>query len=138
MKDFIAPGLVAGCVMLAASMMLGGLFSAVFPSTAAEYGNTTVFRPWSDPFMWYYFIHQFIMGVILSYVWLKAKTLVKAHGLGRGVLFGAYVWAVFGLPGMLVSLSSFQISVLLTVTWACSVLVQYVLAGVVYAMFDKN
>ena len=123
--------------MLLAMMAVGLAFSAVFPGTSAEYQNTAIFRPWNDPLMYYMYLHPFLVGLLLSLVWSRASHLIKESSRPKkGALFGLIIWAVFGVPGMLISLSSFHISALLVGSWTLGLLVQDVVAGVVFAFMD--
>jgi hypothetical protein len=137
MKKIILSGLVAGLLMLLAMMATGLAFSAAYPGTSAEYQNAALFRPWDDPLMYYMYIHPFLMGLLLSLVWSRAGHLIKEESRPKkGAIFGLIIWAVFGIPGMLMTLSSFQISFLLVASWTLSLAVQDVLAGLVFAFMD--
>lgn len=139
MKKVIIPGLVAGVLMLVASLVFGMITSSVFPSLMTEYSNPALFRSWSDPLMYYMYLHPIVMGLLLSFVWYKANTLIKEKDpVKKGILFATYVWVIFTIPGMLISWSSFPISLLMVVTWALSALIQYAVAGVVFAYMSKK
>jgi len=133
MKKVIFPGLVAGSLMLAVSTALGLTLSAIFPDAMTEYSNSEIFRQMDDPLMYYFIFHPFLMGIILSFIWLKVRGLIDEEGLKKGLVYGFYVWLFFGVPGMLMTISSFQVSPFLVGTWTVSVLVQDLVAGVVFA-----
>ncbi len=133
MKRVVIFGLVAGALMLAVSIVLGLILSAVFPDAMAEYSNSEIFRQWDDPLMYYFILHPFVMGIILSFIWLKVRGLIGGEGLKKGLIYGFCVWLFFGLPGMLMTISSFQVSPFLVGTWTVSVLAQDLVAGVVFA-----
>jgi hypothetical protein len=137
MKKIVISGLVAGLLMFLAMMAIGLAFSAAFPSTTSEYQNTAIFRAWNDPLMYYMYLHPFLMGLLLSLVWSRTGSLIKESSrLKKGALFGLFIWAVFGIPGMLMTLSSFQLSALLVGSWTLSLLLQDVVAGLVFAFMD--
>jgi hypothetical protein len=133
MKKVVFSGLVAGALMLGVSIVLSVIISAIFPDAMAEYSNSEIFRQWDDPLMYYFFFHPFVMGTILSFVWLKVKGLIDQEGLMKGAVYGFYVWLFFGVPGMLMSISTFQVSAFLVGTWTVSVLAQDLAAGVLFA-----
>ncbi len=133
MKKVVIPGLVAGVLMLAVSLVLGLILSAIFPDAMAEYSNSEIFRQWDDPLMYYFILHPFVMGIILSFIWLKVRGLIEEEGLKKGLVYGFYVWLFFGVPGMLMTISSFQVSTFLVGTWTVSVLAQDLAAGVLFA-----
>lgn len=137
MKKVILPGLVAGLIMLILGTAVSYLLMLPFRSVAAEYTNTNLFRPWTDPAMYYMFVHPFIVGIILAWVWNKVKGVVGGAGwAGHGLRFGLAYWVVT-IPGMLISYSSFQISATMVAIWSVTILVQALCAGMVYAGMNK-
>jgi len=123
--------------MLVVAIILGLIFSAIFPDAMAEYSNSNIFRQSDDPLMYYFFLHSFVMGIFLSFIWLKVKGLIDEEGLTKGAVYGFYVWLFFGIPGMLMSLSTFQISTFLVGTWTISVLAQDLAAGILFARMSR-
>lgn len=138
MKKIILPGMAAGFLMLIASLVFGMITNIVFPGLQTEYSNTNLFRPWSDPLMYYMFVHPLIMGIILSFVWFNVKVIIKEKDqIKKGALFGVYVW-IFTIPGMLMSASTSPYSLLMLATWTISVLIQYEIAGILFSYMDKK
>jgi hypothetical protein len=134
MKKILIPGIVAGIAMLVVGLVLSYLFGAVFPQVTTEYQTPGLFRPWTDPWMSYIYVHPFIMGVLLAWLWQMTKGMVKdSSPIKKGYKWGCYLWVVFGIPGMLMTLSSFPVSYLMVASWSISALVQYKLAGIVFA-----
>ena len=133
MKKVVFFGLVAGALMLAVSIVLSLILSAIFPEAMVVYSNVEIFRQWDDPLMYYFILHPFVMGIILSFIWLKVRGLIDEEGLKKGLVYGFYVWLFFGVPGMLMSVSTFQVSAFLVGTWTVSILAQDLVAGVVFA-----
>jgi len=130
MKKVVFSGLVAGSLMLGVSLLLSLIISAIFPDSMAEYSNAAIFRQMDDPLMYYFFLHPFVMGIILSFIWLKVRGLINGERMTKGLAYGFYVWLFFGVPGMLISISTFQVSPFLVGTWTVSILAQYLAAGV--------
>lgn len=124
MKKVFFSGLLAGLLMMVAAIVLGFAFNSVFPSLQTEYENATMFRPWDDPLMYIYFIQPFLLAIVLAWVWDKVKTLFSGSLASRVFYFAFIYWMVAIIPGMLMSLSSFKISVLMTLTWTLSSLLQ--------------
>jgi hypothetical protein len=137
MKKVVISGLVAGVLMLCVSTILGLFFSTIFPDVMAEYSNSEIFRQMDDPLMCYMFLHPFVMGVILSFIWLKVRGLIDEEGLKKGLVYGFFVWLFFGVPGMLMSISTFQVSTFIVGTWTVSVLAQDLAAGALFARMVK-
>jgi hypothetical protein len=137
MKRVILFGLLAGLAMLIVSVALGPLFNLIFPSLAAEYNNTNLFRPWSDPIMYLMLVEPFVLGIILAWIFYITKGLFKEKVVWkRGIYFGLCYWVVT-IPGMVISYSSFPISLLMVVTWSISILIQAIVAGLIYARFIR-
>ncbi|MCX6817525.1 MAG: hypothetical protein NTU57_01580 [Candidatus Aenigmarchaeota archaeon] len=118
-------------------MGFGFALDALFPSLAAEYNNPALFRPWSDPLMSLYFVEPFVLGVIMAWFWNMAKGLIKeTDAIKKGVYFGLGYW-VITIPGMIMSYSSFPISLLMTVSWSLSIFVQVICAGILFAKLNS-
>jgi hypothetical protein len=138
MAKIISTGLIAGLVMLVASVALMWIFPYMFPGLNAEYSKTGMFRSWSDPLMYYVYLNPIILGLILSWVWQKIKTLYKGKkSINNGIKFGLTVWIISTVPGMLMTLSSFNISLLMVFTWALTGFIQLVLAGMIFGKINK-
>ena len=137
MRRIILIGLLAGLAMLIVSVALGPLFNLVFPSLAAEYNNTDLFRPWSDPIMYLMLVEPFIVGIILAWIFSVTRNLFKTgKAWKKGIYFGLCYWLIT-IPGMVMSYSSFPISLLMVITWSISILVQAMVGGLIYARFIK-
>ena len=137
MKKIVVPGLIAGAVMLIVGMILNWLWGVLFPSISSEYQNTAIFRPFTDPLMSYIFIHPFVVGLILAWVWDKTKGLFRQRDVfWRCCQFATAYWVVT-IPGMLISYSSFQVSLMLIITWSLTILGQVIAAGYVFAKMER-
>jgi hypothetical protein len=138
MKKILLPGLAAGLVMLLVSLIAGKAIGMLFPSITAEYQNPNLFRPWTDPLMSYIFVHPFVVGLLLAWVWHKLKGLARGKDLTKkGLEFGLAFWVVSSIPGMLISFSTFPLSLLMIASWTISGLLELLAAGVVLAHLNK-
>lgn len=137
MKKILLSGLLAGLVMFIASMLMGPITNVVFPTLNAEYQNSSLFRPWSDPLMSLYFVYPFVVGGILAWLWDKTKALTpKKIWWEKGATFGVGYW-IITLPGMFISYSTFPISLGMVISWSLSSLVQLIAAGILLARIRK-
>jgi hypothetical protein len=137
MKKILIPGLVVGLLILIVGMVVGQIFTIISPSLEIEYENANLFRPWSDPLMSIYFAYPFILGIVLAWIWDKTKVLIEESNLWkRGTYFGFAYWLVT-IPGMIITYSSFPVSLLMVISWSISVLLQAVCAGIIYARLNK-
>ena len=129
MKRFIS-SLVVGAILLLVGMLIGQLFQIVAPSIKSEYMNPGLFRPWSDPLMSLMYVEPFVIGFILVWLWDKTNTLFKGDtSLEKGLKFGFAYWFIT-IPGMIMSYSSFPVSLLLVISWSVSGLIQILGAGI--------
>lgn len=136
--QILIKGLLAGAVILVVGMLLSPAFQALAPGLKAEYQNPDLFRPWSDPIMSLYFVHPFLLGIILAWIWNKVSAVVVAKSeLQRGLIFGAAVWAMSSLPGMLITYASFPLSVMMVTNWCISGLVEMLCVGVFFSKTIK-
>jgi hypothetical protein len=136
MKKVFVPGLVAAIAVLAAAIVVGMLFN-VIPSIKAEYENYQIFRPMNDPIMFIYFIQPFLLSFALAWVWNKAKGLFPGNLMKRTFYYALIYWFVAIVPGMIMSISSFKITVLVTLSWTISSFVQAWVASLVIIRMNK-
>jgi len=136
-KKVIVSGLLAGLVIFIASMLTSRIFGVIFPQLNAEYQNESMFRPWSDPLMLLYFLYPFLLGIILAWFWQITKNLFGENIKG-GMNFGFVYWVISSIPGMFITYSSFQVSLLMVISWSLAGLVSAVLAGIIFAKMDRE
>jgi hypothetical protein len=138
MKKVLLPGLLAGLVMLIIGMALGQGLNMLIPSLMAEYNNTNIFRPWSDPLGYIYFVHPFLVGIILAWIWNRAKSLFGGGSAWkRGTHLGLVFWIITTIPGMVISYASFKLSLVMILSWTVLGLIQFILAGIICAAMNK-
>lgn len=119
-------GLVAGVVLLVVGYSFNWLLSFLIPQILAEYQNTAIFRSWNDPLMLVYFAYPFILGVVLAYLWekLKAKDALE---------FAKTYFIIATIPGMFISYTSMQLSLLMICVWMLMGFLQAYIGGLVFA-----
>jgi hypothetical protein len=137
MKKVVIPGIVSAIGMIAVAIAAGYLLNALFPSVKTEYENTHLFRPWDDPLMYLYFIEPFILSIGFAWVWEKVKTLFQGSLMQKSFNFALIYWLVSAIPGMLMSVSSFKISLLMTLTWTISSFLQAWIASMIIVRMNK-
>jgi hypothetical protein len=134
MKKIVLIGLLGGLAILALGMASSQVFHMLAPSLKTEFENPNLFRPWSDPLMLLFFVHPFLLGIILAWVWSKVNTVVTGDtDVTKGVNFGVAVWLVATVPGMLISYSSFPISFLMILSWTSSAFMELIIMGILFA-----
>lgn len=136
-KKVILAGIPAGLVMLAVSFGLMPVWDMIFPGLSAEYVDSGIFRPWSDPWMSYIFIQPFITGLILAFVFNGLHPFKKMKWLKRGLFYGFVFWSLVTIPGMLVTYSSFLVSANMVISWTLNGLIGLLLAGLIVVRFAE-
>ncbi len=138
MKKIFLPGLIAGAIMLVISMLTSMLFTAVFPVVGAEYNNLNLFRPFQDPLMLLFFVHPFILMIILSWVWDKVKGIVKyPSDIKKAWHFGGIIWLIATFPGMLITYASFQFSLIMVVSWTVASLIGLIVGSLIFTKLNR-
>jgi len=132
MKKILGLGLLVGLAMTILGLALSRFFYFIWPSLNTEYQNAALFRPWSDPLMSIYFVYPFLLGIILAWLWAKTKSLFAGGYFKKGFSFGLIYWLVT-IPGMVISYSTFPISLIMVFSWSLSGLVQTLVAGIILA-----
>jgi len=136
MKKVLLPGIVVGLSSLILGMAISYLFM-LFPTVTADYNNAAVMRPWDDPLMSLFFVYPFVQGIIFAWVWDKSKALFQGTSAKRGIRFGLAMWLVATVPGMLISYSSFPLSLLTIISWTVSGLITSIAAGMIFAKINR-
>lgn len=137
MKKVLVPGIVAAFAMFAAGMAAGLLFNLIFPSVKIEYEKTTFFRSWDDPVMYIYFIQPFLICIALAWVWNKIRDRFSGSIAKMAFYYSFIYWIVAIIPGMIMTVSSFKISILMTFTWTISSLFQTWVASLIIIKLSK-
>ncbi len=136
MKKIVVPGLVAGLVMLVVGVGLSILFEVLWPGLKKEYSNFLLFRAMKDPLMQYYFVHPFAVGLIIAWIWDKAKKSIPGKGNARAINFATAYWVVT-IPGMLMTYACFKVSLLMVLSWTVTIYFQALFAGLVFTKLNK-
>jgi hypothetical protein len=136
-KKIIISAIGCGVAGLAIMFILTPVFYAIFPLIEAEYTNP-LFRPMDNPWMSYIFLNPFVMGLIMAVLYpfvtntFKIKELYK-----KGAHFGLLIW-LLGIPGMLMTFSSFNLSAEIVISWTIQMLISYVAYGIIIAKIFKK
>lgn len=137
MKKTLVTGIITGAAMLVLGLAIGQIFAKFAPSLKAEYENPNLFRPWTDPLMSLYFVQPFVMGILLAWVWNMTKGVIKGDNLlQKGFYFGLVYWTL-SFPGMIMSYSSFPLSLIIVISWSVTGLFQSICAGVLFSKMLK-
>ena len=121
----------AGIVGLIVSQIVYALLVTAYPAIVEEY-KSGLFRPWNDPLMSYVFVHPFVVGFLMAVEFDCVRSSFKQEAFWKkGLFFGVLVWLVSTVPGMLMTLSSFNVSYQLVGLWTVHGLVNLIVTGIV-------
>lgn len=123
MKNKYLLGISVGIILLITTMVLSMLAEAVFPSLKSEYVSPA-FRPWEDPLMSLFFVYPVVLGILLTWVWLKSRKSWKS-----GIDFGVTLGLLMAVPAFIVNYSSFTFSLLMVGTWTIFGFINALIAG---------
>ena len=138
MKKNLGLGLLAGVGILIIEMLATQLAGLFVPGYLTEIQNGQIFRPWTDPLMMLFFVYPFLIGVIFAWFWNFIKKIVKGKtALEKGFNFAVIYFALATIPGMFITLSSFQISFFMVLVWAISGFVEVFFAGWLLAKLNS-
>ena len=137
MKKIVIPAIIAMVAVFATGMLFGYLFDFLIPSLKAQYENSTIFRSWSDPLMMIYFIYPLLISLALAWIWDKVKSILQGNYMRRVLNFTGMFFLVSVIPGMIMSLSSFKISVVMVITWTISSYFQVLVATLIFGKMNK-
>jgi hypothetical protein len=137
MKKILTAGLLAGAIMLVAGMIAGSLFHLAVPSVRDEYLNTNLFRPWNDPLMSLYFVHPFLLGLIMAWLWTWTRDIIPGATLSQKGFRFAMVYFLISIPGMVISYCSFPVSFALVMSWTVGIFVQVLCTGFLFSKMLK-
>ena len=136
MKKIII-GFTSGVIILQVSLLSSFIIYLIQPSIQKEYENEAIFRSWSDPLMSYFYIEPFILGFVLLWIWDKTKVLIKGGDiLQRGLRFGLIYW-IITLPGVMMTYSSFKVSLMMVISWSLSTLISSIISGFLFSKTIK-
>ncbi len=125
-------GLLAGLANLIIGMGLNFGLQAIFPDLGKEYQNTALFRPWSDPLMMIYFAYPFVLGVVAAYLWNLVSKNFTGSPAKKAWQFAKLYFIIATIPGMFVSYTCFQVSLLMILSWSVAGFINIFVAGLIF------
>lgn len=137
MKKLVIPTILSAFAMLAAGMAIGYLFDFLIPSLKTEYENTALYRSMDDPMMYLFFFQPFIVCGTLVWGWARIKDHFTGSTGSKALQVALIMFFLTVIPGMLMTFSSFKVSVVATATWTVMGFFQVLVASLVYIRMTK-
>lgn len=131
MKKILWIGLLAGLLMVILAFILNVIFAMIFPGFQEIYKNSEIFiTDMASGRGLLFWVYPFALGIALA--WLYTKLKVKS------ALEFAWIYFVVGaLPGFLINVGSFNLPVMMIVTWTVMSFLNGWLAGFVFKKMLK-
>lgn len=126
-------GLIAGVVNFVLGFALGFGLQKLIPGVNAQYQNIAIFRPFSDPLMMVYFAYPFILGIVGAYFWGIVGSNFKGSVATRAWKFAKLYFIIATIPGMFITYTTFQVDIMMILTWTITGLIEIYVAGLVFA-----
>lgn len=133
----IKKGLLIGLIILILGVTWNMASETVFPSLAREFQNPAMYRPWSDPLMMIFFGYPFILGLVSVYFWKLIEKSLSGTRFNKALHFAKSYFIIATIPGMFISYTTFQVSLLMILSWTCIGFLEVLVAGWVLAGKSK-
>lgn len=135
-KKIFGQGMLTGLFIVIVLMGQSYSSSWLFPSIAAEYNNTNLYRPWSQPAMWVIFAYPFFLGIALAWVWDKTKSVFAGDNFSRAIRFAFAFWVVAHVPAMIMIYSCMPVSLTVVLIWTVSGYIYGFMGGLVFEKWN--
>jgi len=135
--NFVKSGLIAGLIMLIISFVMTIILNLIFPQITLEY-STQMYRSWNDPLMLLFYLHPFILGLILSWVWQLTSLIMKGDDITKAVKFTFAYIIIAQIPGMYITFASMNVSLLMIMGWILTNLIQILCGSIIISKMNKK
>ena len=95
LKQIIVAGFIVGFIIILIDIVIGGIFQLILPYDIFELGGM---RTIDDPIMMLFFIHPWILGFSLSFVYSYFGKALNGNYIAQGWKFGLLMWIVIFVP----------------------------------------
>ena len=129
--------ILSAFAMLATGMAIGYLFDFLIPSLKTEYANTALYRSMDDPMMYLFFFQPFVVCGTLVWGWARIRDRFTGSTGSKALQVALIMFFLSVIPGMLMTFSSFKVSVVATVTWTVMGFFQVLTASLVFIKMSK-
>ena len=94
-KQIIVAGFIVGFIIMLIDIVIGGIFQLILPYDIFELGGM---RTIDNPIMMLFFIHPWILGFSLSFVYSYIVKALNGNYIAKGWKFGLLMWIVIFVP----------------------------------------
>ena len=146
-KKFLISGFASGLVILVIMLFVSTILQSMFNYNVLELGGM---RNKTDPIMALFFIHPWVLGFALSYIYIfiikkeenrkeskNTKDINRAY-LKNGTDFGILMWIAVSIPNVFLVFSSMDYPIGFTVNSLIGSLFYMVAAGITIAWIQND
>ncbi|NKB35293.1 MAG: hypothetical protein GKR91_19520 [Pseudomonadales bacterium] len=136
MKTIISNGLIIGVATLVATFVINFITISIFPEFQTIYENTDIFREADDPLFMLYLLFPFALGFALAWVWNRVKHLFSGSLFKISWDFSILFLVVVGVPTFLIQLGSFNLPVMMMLSWLFTTYVNGYIAALILSKLN--
>jgi hypothetical protein len=129
-KKILVGGILAGIVIEVISLSFSWLTQWIWKYDMLELGGM---RTTDDPLMVFFFIHPWVLGFALAFVYSHFEKSIKGDYFHKGAIFGLLMWIVIAIPNAVIVFSSMDYPIGFTVNQVIGPLIYLFVTSVVIA-----
>ena len=133
-KQIIVGGLIVGFIIMLIDIIIGGVFQLIWPYNIFELGGI---RKIDDPIMLMFFIHPWVLGFALTFVYSYFSKALNGNYITKGWKFGILMWIVIFVPYAFLVFTSMDYPIGFYVNSIIPPLFYMILSGVFIAKICK-
>jgi hypothetical protein len=127
-KGIIVGGIIAGFVIVIIDIIIGRFIQSIWPYDIFELGGM---RKIDDPVMLLFFVHPWVLGFSLSFVYSYFGQALNGNYIAKGWKYGLLMWIVIFVPYTFLVFTSMDYPVGFYVNLILPPLVYMLLSGIV-------
>jgi len=131
---FLITGMAAGAVIWVIFFIVNTVVNIALPYNIFELGGM---RAANDPVMLLFFLHPFVLGLALAYVYPYIGKSLEGDSLRKGTKFGLMMWVVVSVPSIFLVYASMNYPNGFTVNSIAGSFLYMLAAGIVIAKISK-
>lgn len=130
-------GLIAGVLILVLGFLLNFVFGWIFPDFQAIYTDTNIFLPMDGGRGLLFFVYPFALGLGLAWLYGMLKKSLPKDSVKASFEFAWVYFLVAAIPAFFINVGSFNLPVMMIVTWTIMSYLNGWIAGYFFTMVLK-
>jgi hypothetical protein len=129
-RPIIVGGIIVGFVIMLIDIIIGGFLQLILPYDIFQLGGM---RKSDDPIMLLFFIHPWVLGFALSFVYSYIGDVLNGNHIAKGWRYGFLMWIVIFVPYAFLVFSSMDYPIGFVVNSIIPPFVYMIVSGVLIA-----